>query len=89
MEVQQELIRSNEMLATQVWFLGGAIIFLLSMLGFLARNAWADVNKMLHDHEDRFKPLEEHKTRSEERHINTSLLVEEIKTKLDLIYERG
>ena len=87
--VQQELIRSNEMLATQVWVLGGAIIVLLSILGFMARAAWADVTKMLQEHDTEIKTLKEHKTRTEERHINTSLLVEEIRTKLDLIYDQG
>jgi hypothetical protein len=89
MEVQQELIRSNEMLSVQVWILGGAIIFLLSILGFMARSAWSDVNRMLQEHDTEIKVLKEHKTRTEERHINTSFIVEEIKTKLDLIYEQG
>jgi hypothetical protein len=87
--IQNELIRSNEMLSTQVWILGGAIIVLLSILGFMARSAWADINTMLKDHEHEISLLKEHKTRTEERHINTSAIVEEIRTKLDLIYDQG
>lgn len=38
--LQQQLISSNEMLAQQVWILGGLIIGLLALLGFFARGAW-------------------------------------------------
>ncbi len=88
-QVQQELIRSNEFLAQQVWILGGLIIGLLALLGFFARSAWVDMKEMLHAHDSDIKALKEHKTRAEERHVNTSQIVEEIKMKLDLIYQRG
>lgn len=88
MEIQQELIRSNEFLATQVWILGGAISFLLLVLVALARSAWVDVRAMLADHEVRLKPLEEHKHRTEERYVNNRELIQEISEKLNLIYER-
>lgn len=60
-QVQQELIRSNEFLAQQVWILGGLIIGLLSILGFFARGAWMDMRKMLEDHEDRLRDVEDHR----------------------------
>jgi len=77
------------MLAMQVWILGGLIIGLLAILGFFARAAWSDMIEMLHSHDQEIKHLKEHKTRTEERHINTQFIVEEIKNKLDLIYEQG
>lgn len=89
MEIQQELIRSNEFLAQQVWILGGVIIVILSVLGFIAKSAWTDMKDIIKSHDDDIKALKEHKTRAEERHTNTSQIVEEIKTKLDLIYQRG
>ena len=88
-QVQQELIRSNVFLAQPVWILGGLIIGLLSILGFLAKGAWADMKEMLTAHDSDIKALKEHKTRTEERHVNTAMIVEEIKTKLDMIYEQG
>ncbi len=60
-QVQQELIRSNEFLAQQVWILGGLIIGLLAILGFFARGAWMDMRTMLTDHEDRLRAVEDHK----------------------------
>lgn len=59
--IQQQLINSNEMLAQQVWILGGVIIGLLSLLGFFARSAWVDMRTMLTDHEDRIRKVEDHK----------------------------
>lgn len=88
-QVQQELIRSNEFLAQQVWILGGLIIGLLAILGFFAKGAWNDMKDIIKIHDDDIKALKEHKTRAEERHTNTSQIVEEIKNKLDLIYQRG
>jgi hypothetical protein len=60
-QVQQELIRSNEFLAQQVWILGGLIIGLLALLGFFARSAWVDMRTMLSDHEERLRAVEDHK----------------------------
>ena len=60
-QVQQELIRSNEFLAQQVWILGGLIIGLLSVLGFFARGAWVDMKTMIADHEERLRMVEDHK----------------------------
>lgn len=59
--MEQELIKSNEFLAQQVWILGGAIIGLLSLLGFFARGAWMDMKRMLQDHEERIRKVEDHK----------------------------
>lgn len=59
--LQQQLINSNEMLAQQVWILGGLIIGLLAILGFFARGAWMDMKQMLQDHEDRIRRVEDHK----------------------------
>ena len=59
--MEQELIKSNEFLTQQIWILGGAIIGLLSLLGFFARGAWMDMRKMLEDHEDRLRSVENHK----------------------------
>jgi hypothetical protein len=59
--LQQQLISSNEMLATQVWILGGLIIGLLAILGFFARAAWMDMRQMLDEHEDRLRKVEDHK----------------------------
>lgn len=59
--LQQQLISSNEMLAQQVWILGGLIIGLLALLGFFARGAWLDMKQMLEDHEDRIRKVEDHK----------------------------
>lgn len=59
--MEQELIKSNQFLAQQVWILGGTIIFLLSVLGFFARSAWIDMRKMLEDHEDRIRVVEDNK----------------------------
>ena len=87
-QVQQELIRSNEMLATQVWVLGGLISFLLVVLVAMARSAWTDVREILNDHEVRLKPLEEHKHRAEERYVNNREIIEEISNKISLLYER-
>jgi hypothetical protein len=63
--VQQELIRSNEMLATQVWILGGLISFLLMLLIGLARGAWNDMRKMIDDHEGRLTELEKFRNERE------------------------
>lgn len=60
-QVQQELIRSNEFLAQQVWILGGAILGLLGLLAFFARQWAMDVKNMLQDHEDRIRTVEDHK----------------------------
>lgn len=59
--MEQELIKSNQFLAQQVWILGGAIIALLSVLGFFARGAWMDMKRMLQDHEERIRVVEDHK----------------------------
>lgn len=59
--MEQELIRSNEMLSMQVWILGGVIITLLAVLGFFARGAWMDMKALLQDHEDRIRAVEDHK----------------------------
>lgn len=59
--IQQQLINSNEMLAQQVWILGGVIIGLLALLGFFARSAWVDMRAMLTDHEERIRNVEDHK----------------------------
>jgi len=88
-QVQQELIRSNEFLAQQVWILGGVIITILGVVAFLIKGAWMDMKEVIKIHDEDIKALKEHKTRAEERHVNTSQIVEEIKTKLDLIYQRG
>ncbi len=88
-QVQQELIRSNEFLAQQVWILGGLIIGLLAILGFFAKGAWTDMKEIIQSHDADIKALKEHKIRAEEKHVNTTAIVEEIKTKLDLIYQRG
>lgn len=65
-QVQQELIRSNEMLATQVWILGGLISFLLLVLIGLAKGAWSDVRKTIEDHENRLTDLETFKNQKEQ-----------------------
>lgn len=57
-QVQQELIRSNEMLATQVWVLGGLISFLLMVLIYLAKASYTEMKDMLHDHENRIQSVE-------------------------------
>ena len=59
--IQQQLISSNEMLAQQVWILGGLIIGLLAILGFFARGAWMDMKQMLQDHEERIRVVEDNK----------------------------
>lgn len=59
--MEQELIRSNEMLSMQVWILGGLIIGLLAILGFFARGAWMDMKALLQDHEERLRLVEDHK----------------------------
>ena len=59
--MEQELIRSNEMLSMQVWILGGLIIGLLAILGFFARGAWLDMKALLQDHEERLRLVEDHK----------------------------
>jgi hypothetical protein len=59
--LQQQLISSNEMLAQQVWILGGLIIALLALLGFFARSAWLDMKQMLEEHEARIRKVEDHK----------------------------
>lgn len=64
-QVQQELIRSNEMLAVQVWVLGGLVSFLLVVLIALAKSAWADVRKVIDDHENRITDLETFKNRKD------------------------
>lgn len=87
--MEQELIKSNEMLATQVWILGGTIIGLLALLGFFARGAWMDMKAMLSDHDKRIDVLERHKERTEERHVNNGAVIEQIRTKLDLLIDRG
>lgn len=58
MEIQQELIRSNEMLATQVWVLGGLISFLLMVLIYFAKASFTEMKDMLHDHEERIQNVE-------------------------------
>ena len=65
-QVQQELIRSNEMLAVQVWVLGGLVSFLLVVLIALAKGAWMDVRKLIDDHENRITQLEAFKNRKED-----------------------
>lgn len=57
-QVQQELIRSNEMLATQVWVLGGLISFLLMVLIYFAKASYTEIKDMLHDHEVRLQTVE-------------------------------
>ena len=59
--LQQQLISSNEMLAQQVWILGGLIIGLFAVLGFFARGAWMDIKNMLEDHEERLRTVEDNK----------------------------
>jgi hypothetical protein len=68
---------------------GSGITILLAVIGYFSRLTHSDIKTMLQDHEVRIQNVEKHKERIEERHINTSAIVEEIKTKLDLIYQRG
>jgi len=58
-------------------------------LSYLLKQGHQDLKNLLEDHGQRIQGLERHKERVEERHINNQAIVEEIKTKLDLIYERG
>jgi len=66
---------------------GTLILLLLAAIGYFMRQTYADMRTMIQDHEDRIQDVEKHKERVEERHSNNSLVVEEIKQKLDLIYE--
>jgi len=61
--MEQELIRSNEMLSIQVWVLGGLVSFLLIVLIALAKGAWADVRRVIDDHENRLTELEAFKNK--------------------------
>jgi len=76
-QVQQELIRSNEMLAVQVWVLGGLVSFLLVVLIALAKSAWMDVRKFIDDHETRLADLEAFKNRREEMILDHEKQIED------------
>jgi len=64
-QVQQELIRSNEMLSIQVWVLGGLVSFLLIVLIALIKGGWNDVRKVIDDHENRLSELEAFKNQKD------------------------
>ena len=68
---------------------GSVITILLALVSYLLKQGHQDLKNILEDHEKRIQAGERHRERIEERHVNTSAVVEEIKTKLDLIYERG
>lgn len=58
MEVQQELIRSNEMLSVQVWVLGGLVSFLLMVLIYFIKTSLNRVEDAIANHEDRLQTIE-------------------------------
>lgn len=65
------------------------ITLFLGIISYFLKESHGDFKKILENHEKRIQDVEKHKERAEERHTNTSQIVEEIKTKLDLIYQRG
>lgn len=68
---------------------GSLVVILLGLISYFLKASHGDLKAMLEDHEKRIQGVEKHKERVEERHLNNSAIVEEIKNKLDLIYERG
>jgi len=80
---------SSEILQLQVWILGGVISVLLIFVIALLKANMSDIKQMLEDHERRIGTLEKHKERTEERHVNNGALIEQLRTKLDLLIDRG
>ena len=87
---------SSEILQLQVWILGGVISVLLIFVIALLKANMADIKQMLEDHENRIAQVERHRDVSEERHKNSGDVIREIKgnitdirTKLDLLIDRG
>ena len=68
---------------------GSIITLFLAIVSYFLKLGHSDLRRILEDHEKRIQHQERFKERTEERHVNTGIIVEEIKNKLDLIYERG
>lgn len=68
---------------------GSVITLFLAIVSYFLKLGHSDLRKILEDHEKRIQISERHRERIEERHVNNQMIVEEIKNKLDLIYERG
>jgi hypothetical protein len=66
---------------------GSLIVILLALISYFLKASHGDLKSMLQDHEERIKDVEKHKERTEVHHVNNQAIVNEIKTKLDLIYE--
>ena len=78
---------TNEVLELQVWILGGTISFLLVILISILKSNLADIKQVLDDHTKDITELKNYKASTDERYTNNKEIVNEIRTKLDLIYE--
>jgi uncharacterized membrane protein YgaE (UPF0421/DUF939 family) len=78
---------TNEVLQLQVWLLGGVISFLLVVLIGILKSNLSDIKKVLDDHTRDISELKNYKASTDERYTNNKEIVNEIRTKLDLIYE--
>lgn len=63
------------------------ITLFLGIISYFLKESHGDLKKILENHEKRIQDVEKHKERAEERHISREVTIEEIKSKLDLIYE--